>query len=333
VEVQGNPDIRPGAMVNVKHVGVYSGRYLVTEANHFYDAAGSTASSTSRATSLGHRRPQQAAKLKPKTVTPQDGWWDIRLVDDGGKPIAGERYQVTLPDGPRGGVRRRRRTRASRRAAARQLQGFVPAALVRHLGQGLRSSSTMKTPSPRVWLEPVATSKGVAASFAVRIAGLPVGKKLTLEFFEVDPPAGEARREARPAIGRRATRQRGGQGAHHILATKLTGVPSFTLVPEAPPPSAPAADKEVVEFRFPGNEDSFKFAIPNEALDVDEGDYWEIQVRAQAPKIRLADPDDRARAARPGQYVSPIAGTRATRCSPSTTARRTPTAIKVRSPN
>jgi phage protein D len=40
VEVQGDPDIRPGALVKIDKVGVYSGRYLVTEANHFYDAAG-----------------------------------------------------------------------------------------------------------------------------------------------------------------------------------------------------------------------------------------------------------------------------------------------------
>jgi outer membrane protein OmpA-like peptidoglycan-associated protein len=40
VEVQGDPRVRPGAMVNIKKVGVYSGQYLVTEANHFYDAAG-----------------------------------------------------------------------------------------------------------------------------------------------------------------------------------------------------------------------------------------------------------------------------------------------------
>ena len=40
VEVQGDPRVRPGAMVNIKKVGVYSGHYLVTEANHFYDAAG-----------------------------------------------------------------------------------------------------------------------------------------------------------------------------------------------------------------------------------------------------------------------------------------------------
>jgi uncharacterized protein len=40
VEVQGDPNIRPGAVVDMKKVGVYSGHYLVTEANHFYDAGG-----------------------------------------------------------------------------------------------------------------------------------------------------------------------------------------------------------------------------------------------------------------------------------------------------
>ncbi len=40
VEVQGDPAVKPGAMVNIKKVGVYSGHYLVTEANHFYDAGG-----------------------------------------------------------------------------------------------------------------------------------------------------------------------------------------------------------------------------------------------------------------------------------------------------
>src|SRR4051812_767709 len=40
VEVQGNPSVKPGAIVTLKKVGAYSGHYLVTEANHFYDAAG-----------------------------------------------------------------------------------------------------------------------------------------------------------------------------------------------------------------------------------------------------------------------------------------------------
>src|SRR5262249_24826353 len=40
VETQGNPDVKPGAMVNLKKVGAYSGHYYVAEANHFYDAGG-----------------------------------------------------------------------------------------------------------------------------------------------------------------------------------------------------------------------------------------------------------------------------------------------------
>jgi outer membrane protein OmpA-like peptidoglycan-associated protein/phage protein D len=40
VEVEGDPKVKPGALVNIKKVGPYSGHYLVTEANHFYDAAG-----------------------------------------------------------------------------------------------------------------------------------------------------------------------------------------------------------------------------------------------------------------------------------------------------
>jgi phage protein D len=38
VEVQGSPEVKPGAMVNLKKVGEYSGHYLVTEANHFFDS-------------------------------------------------------------------------------------------------------------------------------------------------------------------------------------------------------------------------------------------------------------------------------------------------------
>ena len=40
VEVIGNSDVKPGAMVNLKQVGIFSGHYLVTEANHFHDASG-----------------------------------------------------------------------------------------------------------------------------------------------------------------------------------------------------------------------------------------------------------------------------------------------------
>jgi len=40
VEVLGDPTVVPGAMVNLKKLGIFGGHYLVVEANHFYDAAG-----------------------------------------------------------------------------------------------------------------------------------------------------------------------------------------------------------------------------------------------------------------------------------------------------
>jgi phospholipase D1/2 len=144
----------------------------------------------------------------------------------------------------------------------------------------------MKNPSPRVWLEPIKTAQGVAASFLVKIAGLPVGKKLTLDFFEVDPPGGKKRDENRKQ--QKGDVQIGtipATVAANPLMTKISGVPSFTLIPDKPPPPPPAQKQDVVEFRFQGSDDRFLFSIPDEALDTDEGDFWEIQVRARAPKI------------------------------------------------
>ena len=144
----------------------------------------------------------------------------------------------------------------------------------------------MKKPSPRIWLEPIKTAENVAASFLVKIAGLPVGKKLTLDFFEVDPPGGKKRDEKRnKQTGDVQLGSIAATVAANPLMTKISGVPSFTLVPEDPAPSPPTQKADVVEFRFQGCADRYQFSIPNEALDVDEGDYWEIQVRSRAPKI------------------------------------------------
>jgi phospholipase D1/2 len=144
----------------------------------------------------------------------------------------------------------------------------------------------MKKPSPRIWLEPIKTAEHVAASFLVKIAGLPVGKKLTLDFFEVDPPGGKTRDEKRnQQSGDVQLGTIAATVAANPLMTKISGVPSFTLVPEDPAPAAPTHKADVVEFRFQGCPDRYQFSIPNEALDLDEGDYWEIQVRSRAPKI------------------------------------------------
>jgi phage protein D len=119
VEVRGSPAVKPGAMVNIKKVGPYSGHYLVTEANHFYDAAGyncifyvardkwgnsSVSAEKQRAAQQQQKQAASAAaaqperrKAKPAVLT--DGI-HRRLVDqDTGEPLAGVEYEITLHGG------------------------------------------------------------------------------------------------------------------------------------------------------------------------------------------------------------------------------------------
>jgi len=142
----------------------------------------------------------------------------------------------------------------------------------------------MKKPGPSIWLEPLKTPEGVAASFVVRVAGIPLGKKLTLDFFDVEPPGKKRDEKRNQKNGDVQLGSVAGRVAHAPLATKLSGIPTFTFVPENPAPPAPQIE-DAVEFRFVGSDERFQFAIPNEALDADEGDFWDLQVRARAPKI------------------------------------------------
>jgi phage protein D len=121
VEVQGTPAVKPGALVNLKRVGPYSGHYLVTEANHFYDAAGYNCifyvardkwgdSSVSAEQQKAAKQQQKqaraasaaAAQPKPRKARPavvSDGI-HRRLVDeDSGDPLAGVEYEITLHGG------------------------------------------------------------------------------------------------------------------------------------------------------------------------------------------------------------------------------------------
>ena len=96
VEVQGNPDVKPGAMVGIQKVGVYSGHYWVTEANHFYDAGGYDCIFYVARDKWGAPPPQKKAKAAAAAA---DGTLDIRLVDSDGNPVPGAAYEVKLPDG------------------------------------------------------------------------------------------------------------------------------------------------------------------------------------------------------------------------------------------
>jgi phage protein D len=117
VEVQGNPKVKPGALVNIKKVGPYSGHYLVTEANHFYDSAGyncifyvardkwgNSSQPARQAPPAQQPAPAQQQQAQPAVV--KDGI-HRRLVDeDTGHPLANVEYEIVL----HGGEKRRGKT-------------------------------------------------------------------------------------------------------------------------------------------------------------------------------------------------------------------------------
>jgi len=119
VEVQGSPKVKPGALVNIKKVGEYSGHYLVTEANHFYDSAGYNCifyvardkwgnSSQTQQQQQAARQQRQAARQqqaqpskapKSKAGKQQNEAIDFTLQDDQGKALSGVKVRVRLASG------------------------------------------------------------------------------------------------------------------------------------------------------------------------------------------------------------------------------------------
>jgi outer membrane protein OmpA-like peptidoglycan-associated protein/phage protein D len=116
VEVQGDPGVRPGAMVNLKKVGAYSGHYLVTEANHFYDGAGYNCifyvardkwgdssrekekdKSEKGAGKAREETPYRAPK--PKAGKRPNEAIDFTLQDDQGTALAGVKVKIHLASG------------------------------------------------------------------------------------------------------------------------------------------------------------------------------------------------------------------------------------------
>jgi len=118
VEVQGNPTVKPGAMVNLKKVGTYSGHYFVTEANHFYDAAGYScifyvardkwgdsssekekSKSAKQGPAKGEGKDQPYKPPKPKEAKPKNEAIDFTLHDDQGKALSGVQVKIRLASG------------------------------------------------------------------------------------------------------------------------------------------------------------------------------------------------------------------------------------------
>jgi len=126
----GNPDIRAGAVIELKGLGkLLSGLYYVVNSNHTCgrDARGyltqftvtrnaSTGGAAGRAATAGAAAAPSgggagsaaaasgagaggAAAAAGETATKKTDWIEIKLVDQEGKPVPGEKYRVELPDG------------------------------------------------------------------------------------------------------------------------------------------------------------------------------------------------------------------------------------------
>ena len=168
VEVEGDPKVKPGALVNIKKVGPYSGHYLVTEANHFYDAAGyncifyvardkwgnSAAVAQQRAAARQQAAPRPAPAPPPKQVSPND--FVLQVLDDGtGKPVAQVQLELTLANGStrhlrtdaEGFVEAKDAGKGQNKAGS-PLEGAVLQRTVGFVGKGPRSGGGSRATSP-----------------------------------------------------------------------------------------------------------------------------------------------------------------------------------------
>ena len=104
VEMIGNPDVQPGAVITFDKMGEkLDGKYRVEKAHHDFGKHGYLVSFSAvrigkkqppRGAAAAQRQAQQAAQQQPQTT-----WIELELVDEHGNPKAGERYKVVTPDG------------------------------------------------------------------------------------------------------------------------------------------------------------------------------------------------------------------------------------------
>jgi phosphatidylserine/phosphatidylglycerophosphate/cardiolipin synthase-like enzyme len=143
------------------------------------------------------------------------------------------------------------------------------------------------TPAPRT-----ETVAGTKATFLVGLQGFTVGQELELSFVERADGGGQPQdRVLGTARGRVA------------MAAGISHMPMFTLIPAAPPPPPPAAvagqpPPVLVAFRLTapivepgrpaGAATTWVLPITNDHLDVNEGDWWEFEVRCAAPQLQSA---------------------------------------------
>ena len=127
--------------------------------------------------------------------------------------------------------------------------------------------------------------KGASFNLAVSLSGFPQGKRIKLSFVEVnsDDNNGKTDRVLGTVAGKVAPAD--GGKAH-----------SYSIIPDKAPPAPPADAKVKIAFSFakpsalepgatPPEIQPIIFPLSDDKYDVDEGDYWEIQVREENEKI------------------------------------------------
>ncbi|HZU99209.1 MAG TPA: hypothetical protein VFF73_21055, partial [Planctomycetota bacterium] len=106
---QGDTRIDAGTVVEIDGVGKRaSGKYYVTATLHHYEPRGYTTffdymrpgdSPTPAAAKKSEPAPAPAPDKAAEGPVEDDNVLDLKLTDDQGRPLANEKYKVTLPDG------------------------------------------------------------------------------------------------------------------------------------------------------------------------------------------------------------------------------------------
>ena len=119
----------------------------------------------------------------------------------------------------------------------------------------------------------------------VALTGFAPGGRIELSFVEVNSEEGSG--ESDRTLGTAAGTIVGADTGKHF---------TYSFIPDAPPPAAPADAKVKISFSFakpgvlapgdsPTNHAPYTFALSDEQYDVNEGDFWEIQVRAENQNV------------------------------------------------
>jgi phospholipase D1/2 len=132
---------------------------------------------------------------------------------------------------------------------------------------------------PQILLRPELLPRdGTQATFRVTLRGVPIGREIEVEIWEVDK---------NPKAGRHGGEQKLGsvKGKVQRLGDHTPAGPLLTLKPSSPATAPNGAAR--IGIVFPGDPDVLcTFALPGDRAGQHEGDWWEIQARVAKPVLR-----------------------------------------------